>query len=81
MKESIKTIAIIFLTGLFIVNIGIICTLIDIMNDKTQLILDMEREQKVLYSEINNLKVRADEYIELFYSCNDVLVEEGLVGE
>ena len=75
MKESIKTIAIIF----YLLLISVL--LIDIMNDKTQLILDMEREQKVLYSEINNLKVRADEYIELFYSCNDVLVEEGLVGE
>ena len=51
------------------------------VHDKILEILDKEREQKVLYSEINNLKVRADEYIELFYSCNDVLVEEGLVGE
>lgn len=81
MKEDIKTVAIALLIVSFIINIAIISLLIDIMNDKTQLILDLQEQQKTLQNEISNLKVRAEESMEAFYNCNDVLVEKGLVGE
>lgn len=64
-----------------IINIFTIILLVNIINDKNKLIINLQNKIKSLTNEISDLKIKENQAIRAFYSCNDVLIEEGLVNE
>lgn len=64
-----------------IINIFTIILLVNIINDKNKLIINLQNKIKSLTNEISDLKIKENQAVRAFYSCNDVLIEEGLVNE
>lgn len=73
-KDEIKNIMIISFATLFLISLAFNVMYKDIIEDKNELI-------KKQGQEIKELEEKAESFINAFYECNDILIEEELVNE
>lgn len=73
-RDEIKNITIISFATLFLISLAFNILYQDIIEDKNELIKKQDQE-------IKELEEKAESFINAFYSCNDILIEEELVNE